>query len=136
MAGTAALTRRASLLTEHGLRLALGTLIGYSDPVVRTAVLAALGGAEAGQGLTEEPGGPLRSLWRRPLGESAWEHHCDGSLDVLSASAHRWRGLRDPDGVTADYLVLPVGETPDDDSLVEASAASAWNACGSPGGAL
>lgn len=120
---TAELTARAAKLTDHGLRLAFGTLIGYADPstglpvvAVREAVIAALGGAEAGEGLTGEPPQPERqpgTVLRLAATHSAW--HGEGDL---------WE--RDGDGTFAEcswfaavnggagggYFVLPLGEKP------------------------
>jgi hypothetical protein len=116
MRETAELTAQASHLTGQGLRLALGALIGCPHQKVREAVRAALREGEAARGAAgEQRPQPDRShvLWRRAVNsDGPWEYRISGSHDGLSEAARRWRGIAAPDGVTADYLVLPASEQP------------------------
>jgi len=100
----------ASRLTEHGLRLFAGTLAGYPDPVVRRAVLAALAGAEAGQGLTGEP--PARVVWRAE-GAGPWAELGRKPEGEASVMAKKQRFADAQYGITARTVVLPPGEHPD-----------------------
>jgi len=105
----------AAGLTEHGLRLALGTLISYSDPVVRRAVIYALAGAEAGQG----PDCPEVTVWFQgpesgdwcPVSYSAAKRGwpADEGAAYAKYAARKAAGK----GLDARYLVLPAGSVPD-----------------------
>jgi hypothetical protein len=112
MRDTASLRARAARLTGHGLRLALDTLIGYQDPVVRRAVLAAVGGAEAGQGPTDEPPAvPTHAVWGR-IADGEWEDRGHAGRDACSDFAKRERCGAALSGLAAEFRVLPLGEKP------------------------
>ena len=116
MRDKAELTLRASCLTGHGRELFIGTLIGYTDPVVRRAVLAALGGAEAGQGLMGEPrpSGPPWVIWCSD-GGGQWAEvgHVDRDMALLRAAQYT-KTARDH-GLSLRYKARPEGQHPRQD---------------------
>ena len=104
-------------LTDGQRREVNETLAGYRDPVVLTALAAGIGGAITAAGVIASE--CTHSLWRRPVagGGGEWEHRADGTGDVLSSAARRWRGVPAPDGAVCDYLVLPIGEKPPEQEM-------------------
>ncbi len=103
---TAAMIARRHELDDPGRAFVIGYLSAHSDP----AVLCALAGGIAAW-LAREPE-PTHALWRREQG-GEWEDLGHGTEPELSALAKRGRADAAAGGVTAGYLVLPLGEAPD-----------------------